>query len=118
MEEVPLVRSLELNGLDTVAGRAIFQDVAKTQNGSFQGTEEDWSNLVSFYSGNPLALEIVARHILRRYDGNLSEFLSHDLMVFGEIRSRSVRTNKYAIAKKAIALTYNIWKCQTKKGWH
>ena len=84
--EVPLVRSLELSGLDTVAGRAIFQDVAKTQNGNFQGTQEDWSRLISFYSGNPLALEITARHILRRFDGNLSEFLRHDLMVFGEIR--------------------------------
>ena len=86
LEEVSLVRSLELSGLDTVAGRAIFQDVAKTQNGNFQGTQEDWSRLISFYSGNPLALEITARHILNRFDGNLSEFLSHDLMIFGEIR--------------------------------
>ena len=81
-----LVRSLELNGLDLAAGREIFQDIARANNASFQGTEEDWSRLISFYSGNPLALEITARHILRQFDGNLSEFLKHDLMVFGEIR--------------------------------
>ena len=86
VREIRKVRSLELNGLDIAAGRAIFQDIARTNNASFQGTEEDWSRLISFYSGNPLALEITARHILRRFDGNLSEFLKHDLMVFGEIR--------------------------------
>ena len=84
--KMPLVRSLELNGLDTAAGRAIFHDLARANNASFGGTEEDWSNLVSFYSGNPLALGITARHILNRFDGNLAEFLRHDLMIFGEIR--------------------------------
>ena len=85
MQEVH-VRSLELNGLDLAAGREIFQDIARTNNANFEGSQEDWSRLISFYSGNPLALEITARHILRRFDGNLSEFLKHDLMVFGEIR--------------------------------
>ena len=80
------VQTLELNGLDTAAGRAIFQDIARANNANFQGTESDWSHLIAFYSGNPLALEITARHILRRFDGSLSEFLKHDLMVFGEIR--------------------------------
>jgi WD40 repeat protein len=83
---IHLVRSLELNGLDIAAGRAIFQDIARANNANFQGTESDWSDLVSFHSGNPLALEITARHILNRFAGNLSEFLRHDLMVFGEIR--------------------------------
>ena len=86
MEGVHPVRTLELNGLDTAAGRAIFQDIARTNNASFQGEEEDWSRLVLFYSGNPLALEVTARHILRQYDGNIAEFLQHDLRVFGTIR--------------------------------
>jgi WD40 repeat protein len=86
MEEVHLVRSLELNGLDTAAGRAIFQDIGRANNVDFYGTESDWSRLISFYSGNPLALEVTARHILRQYDGNLAEFLQHDLRVFGTIR--------------------------------
>ena len=80
------VQTLELDGLDTAAGRAIFQDIAEANNANFAGSPEDWSRLISFYSGNPLALEITARHILRRFNGNLSEFLKHDLMIFGEIR--------------------------------
>ena len=86
LEGIGAVRSLELEGLDTAAGRAIFQDIAKARNASFQGTESNWSNLVSFYSGNPLALEVTARHILRRYDGDIAKFLQQDLRVFGEIR--------------------------------
>ena len=80
------VQILELNGLNTAAGRAIFQDIARANNASFRGTEEDWSSLVSFYSGNPLALEVTARRILRQYGGYLAEFLQQDLRVFGTIR--------------------------------
>ena len=86
ISEVHPVQILELKGLNTAAGRAIFQDIARANNASFQGTEEDWSNLVSFYNGNPLALEVTARHILRQYDGDIAEFLKHDLRVFGTIR--------------------------------
>ena len=86
MEGVHPVRTLELNGLDTAAGRAIFQDIARTNDANFQGKEEDWSDLISFYSGNPLALEVTARHILRQYNGDLGEFLKQSLRVFGTIR--------------------------------
>jgi WD40 repeat protein len=86
MEEVHSVQTLELDGLDKKAVRAIFQDIGRANNVDFYGTESDWSRLISFYSGNPLALEVTARHILRQYDGNLAEFLKHDLRVFGTIR--------------------------------
>jgi len=86
MQGVHPVQTLELNGLDTAAGRAIFQDIGRANNVDFCGTESDWSRLISFYSGNPLALEVTARHILRQYNGNLAEFLKHDLRVFGTIR--------------------------------
>ncbi|MFM2310967.1 MAG: hypothetical protein RLZZ04_243 [Cyanobacteriota bacterium] len=86
MKGVHPVQILELKGLNTAAGRAIFQDIARANNASFQGTEDDWLSLISFYSGNPLALEVTARHILKQYDGNLAEFLKHDLRVFGTIR--------------------------------
>ena len=86
MKSKSSVRSLGLDGLDIAAGRAIFGDIARANNGNFQGTEENWSNLISFYNGNPLALKITALHILKRFDGNLSEFLTHHLMVFGKIR--------------------------------
>ena len=86
MEGVHKVRSLELNGLDTAAGKAIFDDLAETYNVSFQGTEAEWSNLIAFYSGNPLALEVAAKHIIRRFNGKLAEFLNHNLMVFAKMR--------------------------------
>ena len=85
MEGVQLVRSLQLGGLDTADGRAIFRDIGNAYHGSFQGSEEAWETLISFYSGNPLALEVAARHILRRFNGDLSAFLAQNLRVFGKI---------------------------------
>ena len=86
MEGVRLVRSLELGGLDTVAGQAIFQDIARAFHSNFQASDQDWESLIACYSGNPLALEIAARHILRRFNGDISKFLEQDLTVFGQIR--------------------------------
>lgn len=86
MEGVWPVRSLTLDGLDTTAGRAIFQDVGHAYGASFQGSDQDWDTLVTFYNGNPLALEVVSRHLLRRFDGHLPAFLNHNLRVFGKIR--------------------------------
>ncbi|MEO1298915.1 MAG: NB-ARC domain-containing protein, partial [Cyanobacteria bacterium J06636_16] len=86
MEGVQPVLSLELGGLDTAAGRAIFQDISRVHNVNFQGSAEAWETVITFYSGNPLALEVVARHILRRFNGNLTEFLAQNLRVFGKIR--------------------------------
>ena len=86
MEGVYKVRSLELDGLDIPAGKAIFDDLAWTYNAKFQGSDREWQSLITFYSGNPLALEVVARHILRRFGGKLADFLNHNLMVFGKIR--------------------------------
>ena len=86
MEGIYKVRSLELKGLDTVAGRAIFADLARTYSVNFEGTKSEWSSLIAFYSGNPLALEVAAKHIIRRFNGNLAGFLNHNLMVFGRMR--------------------------------
>ena len=86
MENVSPVRSLELRGLDLDAGRAIFTDVGRAYNTSFIGTDADWETLISFYNGNPLALEVTARQIIKRFGGKLAEFLQQDLRVFGKIR--------------------------------
>ncbi|MGJ3248688.1 MAG: NB-ARC domain-containing protein [Elainellaceae cyanobacterium] len=80
------VRSLELGGVDIAAGQAIFQDIGQAQGATFQGSEADWEQLFSFYGGNPLALEVAAKHILRRFGGDLAQFLAQDLRVFGGIR--------------------------------
>ena len=81
-----LVRSLELGGLDIEAGRKIFQDIARNLDSEFQeATEEDWQHLISFYKGNPLALQFVAIHILKIYSGNLAQFLEQDFKVLEKI---------------------------------
>ena len=86
MAEMQSVRSLELTGLDLNSARAIFSDLGRAYNTNFQGTDTDWQTLISFYDGNPLALEVIARQIIKQFNGNLSEFLQQDLKVFGKIR--------------------------------
>ena len=86
MENTRSVRSLELRGLDLDSGRAIFTDIGRAYNISFIGTDADWQKLISFYDGNPLALEVTARQIIKLFDGNLSDFLQQDLRLFGKIR--------------------------------
>jgi WD40 repeat protein len=76
------VRSLRLNGLAGNDSKAILED-----KGAFIGTETDWQTLSDYYSGNPLALKIVASTIQDLFNGNLSEFLAEGTFVFDDIRS-------------------------------
>jgi WD40 repeat protein len=76
------VRSLRLNGLASHDSKAILED-----KGAFIGTETDWQTLSDCYSGNPLALKIVASTIQDLFSGNLSEFLAQGTFVFDDIRS-------------------------------
>ena len=50
------VRVLPLSGLEESAARQIFTTI-----GSFSGSDEEWTRIIKFYDGNPLAVEIVAR---------------------------------------------------------
>ena len=79
------VRSLELEGLDSAAIRGIFQVLEQEYDLAFQGSSQDWASLVAIYGGNPLLLEAAAKHILRQFDGSLTQFLEHGLVVFGRI---------------------------------
>lgn len=79
-----LVRSLTLSGLTSDDGRAIFR-----QKGAFTGSEAEWPTLIDHYSGNPLALKLVASAIQDLFNGNISEvmpFLNQGLAVFEDIR--------------------------------
>jgi WD40 repeat protein len=78
--ETLAVRSLQLSGLEVVAGQKIFE--AK----GFSGSESELPALVERYAGNALALKIVATTIQDVFDGNVSEFLQHYTAVFGNIR--------------------------------
>lgn len=76
------VRSLQLPGLATAEGREIFRG-----KGNFSGSETDWQTLIQSYAGNPLALKIVATTIRDLFDSNISHFLSHGTVVFGDIQN-------------------------------
>ena len=76
-EQLP-VRSLQLKGLQEVA------EIFKLKG--LVGTESELSAIGDRYSGNPLALKVVATTILDLFDGNLAEFLRQSNSVFGDIR--------------------------------
>ncbi|MBD2414718.1 hypothetical protein FACHB389_21065 [Nostoc calcicola FACHB-389] len=78
--ETLAVRSLQLSGLEVVAGQKIFE--AK----GFSGSESELPAVVERYAGNALALKIVATTIQDVFDGNIGEFLQHYTAVFGNIR--------------------------------
>jgi len=74
------VRSLPLGGLNEVDGRKVFTEI-----GEFYGSDHEWRELIEFYNGNPLALEIVAKHIEEVFFGNISDFLREGKSVFGNL---------------------------------
>lgn len=74
------VRSLALDGLDTSGARELFAQI-----GSFEGSDEEWDRVVHIYRGNPLALELAARHIEDVFGGSLRAFLGDGRAVFSDI---------------------------------
>lgn len=76
----PLVATLRLSGLDPDAGEALLSARGLT------ATKEAGA-LVARYSGNPLALALVADAIHELYDGDLAAFLRADSVLFDDIRA-------------------------------
>jgi WD40 repeat protein/serine/threonine protein kinase len=76
------VRSLEVRGLDVADGQKILAEI-----GSFSGSKEDWRQLNHLYNGNPLALELAARHIKEVFFGSITEFLREGKPTFADLRS-------------------------------
>ncbi|MCB0183712.1 MAG: pentapeptide repeat-containing protein, partial [Caldilineaceae bacterium] len=77
----PLIRSLQLAGLDEQAGYQLL-----AQRG-VRTTEHDASILFARYSGNPLALKLVADTIDELFAGDVTEFLNQDAVVFDDVRT-------------------------------
>jgi len=75
------VRSLNLRGLDELDGQKIFYEI-----GTFCGSDSEWREVIEFYNGNPLALELAARHIDEVFFGDLSEFLKQGKPLFSDLR--------------------------------
>lgn len=74
------VRSLQLSGLKEVEGQEIF----KTKK--LSSSEGELRVLIERYTGNALALKIVATTIQDVFDGSVSEFLRQNTLVFGDTR--------------------------------
>ena len=73
------VRSLHLSGLRLEAGQQMLQDKGLV------GSDAHWLALVERYSGNPLALKVVAESIQEVFEGNIGRFLQEDIIAFGDI---------------------------------
>ncbi|MEG4444053.1 ATP-binding protein [Microcoleus sp. AT9_B5] len=70
-------QTLQLNGLGEPA-REIFTEKGLAES-------EKWSELIDIYRGNPLWLNIVAGAIQDLFSGKISEFLSYDSLVLGDL---------------------------------
>jgi WD40 repeat protein/transcriptional regulator with XRE-family HTH domain len=73
------VRSLELTGLEDVAGRELLSDR------QLSGSDDEWAELVGRYRGNPLALQLVAEPIRQVFGGKIASFLHTEASAFGGI---------------------------------
>jgi hypothetical protein len=70
-------QTLQLNSLGEPA-REIFTEKGLAES-------EKWSELIDLYRGNPLWLNIVSAAIKDLFSGKISEFLSYDSLVLGDL---------------------------------
>ena len=77
--ETSPVRSLQLAGLEHVAGQELLKDKR------LSGTNEAWAALIARYSGNPLALKLVSETIREVFDGRIADFLDQEISMFAGI---------------------------------
>jgi serine/threonine protein kinase len=75
----PSVRTLRLTGLETAACKQLLQEREVI------GTEAEQESLIEAYSGNPLALKIVAQAIIDLFGGEIGAFLGSGMVIFGSI---------------------------------
>ena len=74
------VRTMTLTGLEQRACRQILND------SDLLGTETAYNDLIDSYTGNPLALKLVASMIREVFGGNIAAFLNEGTIFFGDIR--------------------------------
>ena len=74
------VRLLPLSGLDQQAGHLLLESYG------VQASAADAANLVANYSGNPLALQIVAATIVDFFGGDVAAFQQEEGQIFDGIR--------------------------------
>ncbi|MCB0222151.1 MAG: hypothetical protein KDI02_00530 [Anaerolineae bacterium] len=77
---LPWVQSLLLSGMETAAGQEILQ------YSGLSPAKPTAATVVRRYSGNPLALSLVADTIQNIYLGDVEAFLGQETPIFGDIR--------------------------------
>jgi WD40 repeat protein/DNA-binding SARP family transcriptional activator len=76
-----LVCTLPLPGIDAAAGQALLMARGLT------GADVDAMTLVTRYSGNPLALKLVAQTVQDLFGNDIASFLATEAPIFDDIRS-------------------------------
>ena len=74
------VRCLRIGGLSIEAANELLQ-----LHGCYCGSDSKCKFLIEQYGGNPLALKIVFATIQELFQGNISEFIKQNTLVFDEI---------------------------------
>ena len=83
------VRCFQLSGLPETDGQDLLQAL-----GEFEGSVDEWKRLIRAYSGNPLALKMIAAAVRDYFDGSLSDFLvavQQDSLILGDVKQLLVR---------------------------
>lgn len=76
-----VVRSLSLDGLPAADGIELLRAAG------VQAGVESMRLLVQRYSGNPLALQLIAETVLDHYRGDATSFLNQEPLIFDDIRT-------------------------------
>jgi WD40 repeat protein/DNA-binding SARP family transcriptional activator len=74
------VRTLLLANIEAEAGQTILQDRG------LSGSPTSWAALLDRYSGNPLALKLVAETVRELFFGDIDAFLAEETTIFGGVR--------------------------------
>jgi DNA-binding transcriptional ArsR family regulator len=73
-------KTLNINGLVVTEAEEIFREKGLSE-------PENWSELINLYRGNPSWLNIVAAMIQDLFSGSISQFLSYNTLVLGDLES-------------------------------
>lgn len=74
------VRVFHLNGLTGDEIRQLFH-----RKGMYTVSSEEQQQLITSYTGNPLALNLVSVTIQSLFSGQISAFLQHQTLIFGQV---------------------------------
>ncbi len=68
------IRFKKIKGLANKDAKKIITSLEKYGN-EIEGEDEDYEEIINYYEGNPLALNLIGRTVIEDFTGNLSEFI-------------------------------------------